>query len=310
MRASRHTAESSPRAGNSLPEDGTATPLAPPDPARVLSVAAPTVPALPLVYDSPHSGNIYPPDFETALPHQGVRHTEDMFVEELFAHVPADGAALLQAHFPRAYIDPNRSAYDIDEDLLETIWPGLVRPTAKVRRGKGLLRTHVGKQPLYPRKLTHAEVAHRIHHYHAPYHAALQDLMDASMGAFGQAWHVNCHSWTPPKLGRDGRPVNHIDFCLGDRDGSTCDPAFTAAARDFLEGRGYVVRVNRPFRGMELVRLHGTPQQGRHSLQIEINRHLYMNPDTLERKEDAFPRLRDLLHELTAALAAFVRARV
>jgi N-formylglutamate deformylase len=43
------------------------------------------------------------------------------------------------------------------------------------------------------------------------------------------------------------------------------------------------VRINDPYKGVEIVRRHGRPDIGRNSLQIEINRALYMNEETFEK---------------------------
>ncbi|MSP87517.1 MAG: hypothetical protein EXQ92_01705 [Alphaproteobacteria bacterium] len=65
---------------------------------------------LPLVFDSPHSGRVYPADFRFTAPDYVVRTAEDTHVDEL----PGHGATLIGALFPRAYIDPNRHLADID----------------------------------------------------------------------------------------------------------------------------------------------------------------------------------------------------
>ena len=120
-------------------------------------------------------------------------------------------------------------------------------------------------------------------------------------------WHIDCHSWTPPDTGRGGRPVNHVDICLGNRDGTTCDAGFTEHVAGLLRAMGYEVRVNRPFRGMEVIKRHGRPEEGQHSLQIEINRNLYMHPRSYEKLE-GFAVLQSNLNRLIAAICDYARA--
>ncbi|MFT7147524.1 MAG: N-formylglutamate amidohydrolase, partial [Yoonia sp.] len=60
------------------------------------------------MFDSPHSGSIYPDDFGHAIDRMILRRSEDAHVEELFSDVTDHGATLLHALFPRSYIDPNR----------------------------------------------------------------------------------------------------------------------------------------------------------------------------------------------------------
>ncbi len=71
------------------------------------------------------------------------------------------------------------------------------------------------------------------------------------------------------------------DFVLGDRDGTTCAPAFTRIVASVLEDIGYSVAINDPYKGVEIVRRHGRPAENRHSLQVEVNRRLYMDEETL-----------------------------
>ena len=157
--------------------------------------------------------------------------------------------------------------------------------SGKSRIGKSLLwRTMIDDTPIYRRLLTVAEVQQRVQRFHAPYHAALRALLNAAHARFGVVFHINCHSMGPRSSvameGVDGEP--RADMVLGDRDGSTCAPEFTAFVRDTLVGFGYHVRVNDPFKGVELVRAYANPAGGRHSLQLEVNKRLYMHEDRIE----------------------------
>jgi N-formylglutamate amidohydrolase len=262
---------------------------------------------VPVVFDSPHSGSEYPPDFDHAVERHALRSTEDMYVDELFAAAPRHGAALLRALFPRSYIDVNRHPLDLDPELLADPWPGELRPGGKTRAGKGLLRTRAHGRPIYGRKLPVAEVQARLERYYGPYHEALHDLIAQTRRRFGTVWHVNCHSWTPPETGRTGQPVNHVDFSLGTREGTTCDMRFAEHLAGLLRGMGYEARIDRPFRGMELIKRHGRPAEGQHSLQIEINRNLYMDKRGYAKLE-GFAVLQTNLTRLVAAVCAYARA--
>src|ERR1700745_1812737 len=105
--------------------------------------------ALPIVVDSPHSGDAMPDDFRPVADGARLRGAQDAFVDRLFAGAPAQGAALLAARFPRAYIDPNPALADIDEDLLDERWPGEVAPSEKSRQGMGLVWRLIDGRPLY-----------------------------------------------------------------------------------------------------------------------------------------------------------------
>jgi N-formylglutamate deformylase len=267
--------------------------------------------AIPLVLDSPHSGTAYPGDFAHAAPRAAVRQAEDTYVAELYEAAPRLGATLVEALFPRAYIDPNRHLSDIDPELLDEAWPGQVTPSRKTELGIGLVwRLAHGGVPMYARKLSVAEIQQRIADCYQPYHLAVAAALDERHREYGAVWHVNCHSM--PAVGdvmSDDPGRARADFVLGDRDGSTCEPDFTAFVAATLAGMGYRVAINDPYKGVELVRLHGRPRERRHSLQIEVNRKLYMDEVTLERSR-GFAALHANLTRLLDALGRFVERRV
>ena len=255
---------------------------------RVFLVHGPAQALRPLVLDSPHSGRVMPSDFNTLCSVAELRDGEDCFIDELYLPATASGVPLLAAQFPRTYIDPNRHAGDIDLDLLDGSWPHAWVPSGKAAIGKALLwRTLDDGRPLYARRLSVAEVVARIEHYHRPYHARLKALLDDAHQRFGFVHHINCHSMNDVAgaMGEGGAGATRSDFVLGDRDGTTCAPEFTAFVRDTLAGLGYDVKVNDPFKGVELVRAYADPAAGRHSLQLEINKRLYMQPHSFEKSE-------------------------
>jgi N-formylglutamate amidohydrolase len=261
---------------------------------------------LPLVLDSPHSGSLYPDDFDYRCPLPVLRRAEDAYVDELYDAAPAHGATLIAAVFPRSYVDANRAPDDVDPSLLVGDLPAgwRLRPVSRV----GLVRRHAQPGvPIYDRKLTPQEVLARIEGYHSPYHRALAETCDRMHEKFGAVWHVNCHSM-PSNGGRAGKGERG-DFVLGDRDGTTCAAEFTDFVAGFLRDLGYEVRINDGYKGVEIVRRHGRPAANRQSLQIEVDRSLYMNQKTLE-KTAGFDRLKSDLARLVEAIAEFVRDRI
>jgi N-formylglutamate amidohydrolase len=240
-----------------------------------------------------------------------LRTAEDTYVHELYAAAPAHGATLIGALFPRSYIDANRHVADIDQALLAEPWPHPLNPGVKTKLGMGLIRRlAVPRLPVYSRKLGIAEVQARIDRYYHPYHAELQTAADRLHARFGGVWHVNCHSMKSVSNGMaaEGPGVARADFVLGDRDGTTCAPELTRFVEKFLRKRGYDVRINDPYKGVELVRRHGRPRENRHSLQIEVNRKLYMDEESFERNGN-FPKLKADIDALVAAVAGFAREK-
>jgi N-formylglutamate amidohydrolase len=272
-------------------------------PPELIVLHGPAQPRLPVVLDSPHSGFEVPADFGAALVDADLREGEDCFIDELWRPATERGIPLLAALFPRTYLDVNRHAGDIDPDLLDEPWPHPLAPSGKARIGKALLwRTLDDGRPIYARRLTAAEVVGRIERCHRPYHQALRDLLDAAHQRFGVVYHLNCHSMNAVSgaMGEGVAGTARPDMVLGDRDGTTCAPEFTAFVHEVLAAQGYHVKINDPFKGVELVRAHADPAAGRHSLQLEVNKRLYMDPATRERHA-GFERLQaDLMSLLDA----------
>jgi len=198
-------------------------------------------------------------------------------------------------------------AGDVDLGLMEGPWPGEYRPSGKAKVGKALIwRTLEDGRPIYARKLLPETVSRRIERFHAPYHFAIQNLIQEAREKFGKVYHINCHSMraVAGKQSED-RGSTRADFVLGDRDGTSCDPAFTEFVRAALAGMGYDVKVNDPYKGVELVRAYSDPKAGRHSLQIEINKRLYMSEATLE-KTAGFPVLQKNISSLLTEIKKFI----
>ncbi|MFZ3322184.1 MAG: N-formylglutamate amidohydrolase [Usitatibacter sp.] len=266
---------------------------------------------VPLVLDSPHSGSQYPADFGPALQIEALRASEDAFVDELYGSGPALGATLVAATFPRSYIDPNRSLLDIDASLLAAPWPGPAVPSRKTELGVGLIwRILDSGEAIYARKLSIEEVKERIVAYHQPYQRAVKDALDEAHEHFGAVWHINCHSM-PALSGRiseEGPGKPRADFVLGDRDGTTCEPEFTAFVAKTLRAMGYDVKINDPYKGVELVRAFSDPPAHRHSLQVEVNRKLYMDEAT-RAKNAGFGKLSSDIERMLAAVAGYAEQR-
>jgi N-formylglutamate deformylase len=265
---------------------------------------------VPAVFDSPHSGLLAPPDFAPLLSLQKLFGTADAYVDELFGTAPARGAVLIAATFPRCYIDANRSLEQLDPSMVDGAWPGPTVSDAKIRRGVGLIWASLPSgDAIYNAPLPRADVERRIEQCWRPYHAMIQNALDQAHARFGAVWHVNCHSMRSHGTARDedGARQARPDMVLGDRDGTTCNPAFLDLAHGVLTGFGYQVAINRPYKGQELVRRYADPANHRHSLQIEINRALYMDEPTGERSAN-FEPLRTQLGHLIDAVCRFAAA--
>jgi N-formylglutamate amidohydrolase len=266
---------------------------------RILEVIRPAHQTLPLVFASPHSGSAYPAEFVQGsnLDALSLRRSEDSFVDQLFASAEARGAPLLRALFPRAFCDPNREPYELDPAMFEDDLPAFANTRSpRVAAGLGTIaRVVANGAEIYGGKLRYAEIASRINGYYKPYHAALRALVDATRDAFGFCVLVDCHSM--PSIGgpMDKDPGEaRVDFVLGDCFGTACAPAITDTAERVLTGLGHVVTRNDPYAGGFTTRHYGRPADRLHALQIEINRALYMDEETIRPRAEMATLTRNL----------------
>lgn len=274
---------------------------------RMVTTEHPAAQALPLVCDSPHSGTHYPDDFRFAVDFADLRRCEDTHVEKLWAAVPRVGGTLIHAMFPRSYTDTNRTELDIDVNMIAGTWPGLAEPSKRCRElGNGLFFSKTTTlRSIYDRKLSVDELQHRIRHCWRPYRQALAQSLDEAVRRHGKCWHLNLHSMPSNAYERLGLPPGKVlaDVVLGDLHGMSCGAEFVAVVRQAFEQRGYRVAVNDPYAGMDLLAAHGSPANQRHSLQIELNRKLYLNEQTRE----PLPQFGQVQADITSLLADLAR---
>lgn len=273
----------------------------------VLTEVHPVDRAVPVIFDSPHSGRTIPDDFVTSVSLAQLRTGEDAFVDELVSGCLAHGIGLVHAEFPRTYIDVNRAVDDIDEDMLSEPWPGGANPTDKSARGMGLIRKHILRGvPMYEAPLSVAEIESRIARFYEPYHNAVKAGLDRLHADHGIVWHVDWHSMKPVgvAMNEDAGEVRP-DFVVSDGEGRTASASFVQAVAGWLEGCGYSASINHPYKGAEMIRRHGDPEAGRESIQIEINRRLYLDGERMVRTE-GFERLKADLDAFSAWLSDHV----
>ena len=265
---------------------------------------------MPVVFASPHSGIDYPAEFLAAArldPHS-LRRSEDAFVDELFAAAPSFGAPLLSALFPRAFVDPNREALELDPQMFEDeLPPEANTDSPRVAAGLGMIaRVIASGEEIYGRKLRVSEAISRIEQYYRPYHATLAELIGETQRRFGFCVLIDCHSM--PSVGspleRDaGR--GRVDIVLGDCRGTSCAPLLTERVETTLRRMGYGVARNNPYSGGYVTQFYGRHAAKIHALQIEINRALYMDEATLARGP-GFARLAEDMGRLMRAMGDIV----
>jgi N-formylglutamate amidohydrolase len=258
----------------------------------------------PVVFNSPHSGNVYPHAFLTAsrLDLGTLRRSEDSFVDELVIGVVRRGYPLMRAHFPRCYVDVNREPYELDPRMFEGRLPSFANTRSmRVAGGLGTVARVVGDaQEIYSQRIPIDDALRRIEGLYKPYHRALRRLFTRVHGDFGAAILIDCHSMPSSVGSKDERP--RADVVLGDRYGTSCISAIAEIAETTLRAQGYSVSRNKPYAGGFITEHYGNPAAGLHAVQLELNRALYMDERRFERSP-SFGRLAADLETLAESLA-------
>lgn len=242
----------------------------------------------PVVFSSPHSGADYPQAFVSAslLDQHTIRSSEDAFVDRLFSAAPRHGAPLLAARIPRAYLDLNRAADELDPAVIEGI--DRVPHNPRVSSGLGVIpRVVAGGRAIYRGKLPRTEAEHRIRTVWHPYHSTLKTLLDESLAQFGQAVLIDCHSMPHEAIEAHSRPGHpRPDVVLGDRFGAAASRDVVDRIESAFTAAGLRTARNAPFAGAYIAQAYGRPSRNQHVVQVEVDRALYMDESRIEPRAD------------------------
>jgi N-formylglutamate deformylase len=258
-----------------------------------------------VVFNSPHSGRVYPPNFlaQSRLDLATLRRSEDFFVDELIAGVVRRGHPVMRAHFPRCYVDVNREPYELDPRMFDGRLPSFANTRSmRVAGGLGTVARVVGDaQEIYDRRLPVDDALRRIETLYKPYHRALRRLFTRIHRDFGAAVLIDCHSMPSTAGAKDDRP--RADVVLGDRYGTSCTAIVSDVTDATLRSLGYTVSRNRPYAGGFITEHYGNPAAGLHAIQVELNRSLYMDEKVYSRSA-TFDRVAADIEMLAERLAA------
>lgn len=260
-----------------------------------------------MVFNSPHSGHALPEPFlaMTDLTATQLRASEDSHVDQLFSGCLDAGAPLMRALLSRSYLDLNREPYELDARMFRDRLPAYVNVASpRVASGLGTLPRTVGDGlAIYNGPIDFTEAVARIENSYRPYHRALGGLLDEARSVTGKVLLVDCHSMPSSAVHHMRVSYNgSVDIVLGDRFGSACDPEITSIVETCLQTAGFTVSRNKPYSGGFFTENHGRPRQGRHALQIEINRSLYMD-EASHVPNAGFAELQAVLTRMARSLA-------
>ncbi|QOI96675.1 MAG: N-formylglutamate amidohydrolase [Flammeovirgaceae bacterium] len=249
---------------------------------------------VPILLSVPHCGTAFPDELKNEFnPKLAFAPDDtDWFVHRLYNFAPAMGITLIHAVYSRWVIDLNRNPNDkplySDGRIITTLCP---------------TTTFFG-EPIYrdDRKVVEdKEIRRRIEAYYRPYHNKLQELLNNLKQEFGNVLLWDCHSIRQhvPTIHKEKFP----DLILGDADGTSASPGLIETAIKNLEGNGYSVSHNYPFKGGYITRFFGKPADDQHALQLEMSKVNYMDDTEKHYDESRANRIKRILLKTLAALA-------
>src|ERR1700748_2847725 len=259
----------------------------------------------PIIFNSPHSGSIYPAEFLTAsrIDLIGLRRSEDSFMDELIGDLSQQGFPVVRVNFPRSYVDVHREPYELDPRMFIGRLPSFANTRSmRVAGGLGTIPRVVGDgQEIYRERLSVDDALGRIEALYKPYHRALRRLINKAHQAFGSVILVDCHSM--PSIGISRDEPRRPDVVIGDRYGTSCAPRLPDTVEETMAALGYSIGRNKPYAGGFITEHYGNPASGLHTIQLELNRAIYMD----ERRRERSPRFAQVATDfavLAEALAA------
>ena len=255
---------------------------------------------------SPHSGHYYPRDFieKSKLDSQQLRLSEDMHIDALLEDVPKAGASLLTATYPRAYVDLNREPYELDASMFSDPLPDFVnKVSTRVLGGLGTIAKIVTERlEIYDRPLEFSEAEQRIEKIYFPFHSCLKQQLEMARDYWGAVYLLDVHSMPSNAVRKfKGGKSGSVDFVLGNRHGRSCDADYYDLVYNFLTDAGYYVEKNKPYAGGYITEHYGKPSEGFHTLQLEVNRKLYMNETSYDLLDNS-DKMKNLFSDLISAL--------
>jgi N-formylglutamate amidohydrolase len=272
-------------------------------------VVVPAVWCRPLILNSPHSGRNIPRNLlqRSCLAETELRRSEDSYIDELFESCVAFGIPLLKALVSRSYVDLNREPHELDPRMFSDKLPGFANTsTPRVLSGLGTIpRTVSDGHDIYRTKLLVSEAMARIDEIYLPYHRTLSALLNEAYVKTGFVLLLDCHSMPLSAVTDSGAKGGTVDVILGDRFGTSADPELVGTLEGLFISQGLKVRRNRPYAGGFITETHGNPRINRHAIQIELNRSVYMNEQTLEKKE-GFIQLARALKQIISGLVTYL----
>lgn len=234
-----------------------------------------------IIYNSPHSGECFPDEFlkQTTVDKHTLLCSGDSFVDTLYDHAPNHGSVLLSNQYARSFMDTNRAAYELDQEMFYGDIPDdLIDRSHKVDIGYGSIAKYAyTRKEIYFTKIPFEEAENRIRQYYFPIHDILEQLLTEDFEKFGYSVLIDCHSMPSYEFLNYKTLKKQPDIILGNLYGKSCDEKLTKYILTHFKKHKLKVAMNNPFAGGYNTNHYGHPKEKKHAIQIEIKKSLYMD---------------------------------
>jgi N-formylglutamate deformylase len=257
--------------------------------------------SLPIIISIPHSGTNYNKNFlkNILLSKNELQYSEDSYVDELLIIPIKNDISYVKALFPRSYVDVNRHPLELDPLIISTDIPNFTKSrSTKVQNGIGVIhRVSAYGNEIYDNPLIRKDIVNRLLNNYFPYHKTLKNLIKNIKNKYNNILILDFHSM-PSKsiISKD------IDIALGNNYNLSSSEYITGKAKEYLKLLNYSIEENHPYSGGYITKNYGKPESGINVLQIEINRSIYMDENTLLRNKNKMKLLSNNLDSLVRFL--------
>ena len=240
--------------------------------------------SIPIIISIPHSGTLYSNIFlkNILLSKKELQFSEDNYVDKILEKALCGNISYVKANFPRSFIDVNRSPLELDSLMVSSNIPTIDKfNLTKVKSGIGVIHrvSYYGNE-IYDHLLTRREIVTRLLNNYFPYHNALKLLIKNTKIINNRIVVLDFHSMPSKFLDKN------VDIVIGNNFNLSCNNTISSKIINYFCDYNYSLSINDPYSGGFITKFYGKPLERVNVLQIEINRSLYMNEDTLEIKSN------------------------
>lgn len=258
-----------------------------------------------IIYNSPHSGECFPEGFlkQTTVDKHTLLCSGDSYVDQLYDQAPNNGSVLFANQYARSFMDTNRAAYELDQEMFYGEIPDdLIDRSHKVDIGYGSIAKYAyTRKEIYFTKIPFEEAENRIKQYYFPIHDKLNRLLNDDYEKFGYSVLIDCHSMPSYEFLNYKTIRKQPDIILGNLYGNSCNDKLTQFIASHFKKHNLKVVMNNPFAGGYNTNHYGHPNENKHAIQIEIKKSLYLDEKNRALKQEA-RNIKNIITDLIKSL--------